>query len=68
MWWTRHKTVIAVAAMVVLAGLVAGVLLVLRDGGKARLASVTPTPSHAAKQLRSPFTGERVPRCTGCWR
>ena len=60
MWWTRHKTVIAVAAMVVLAGLVAGVLLVLRDGGKARLASVTPTPSHAAKQLRSPFTGERV--------
>src|SRR5215510_2906228 len=56
MWWTRHKTVIAVAAVVVVAGL----LLVLRDGGKARLASVTPTPSHAAKQLRSPFTGERV--------
>src|SRR5262249_30473166 len=60
MWWTRHKTVIAVAAMVVLAGLVAGVLLVLRDGGKARLAWVTPTPSHAAKQLGSPFTGGRV--------
>jgi hypothetical protein len=60
MWWTRHKTVIAVAAVVVVAGLVAGVLLVLRGGGKARLASVTPTPSHAAQQLRSPFTGEPV--------
>jgi hypothetical protein len=60
MWWTRHKTVIAVAAVVVVAGLVAGVLLVLRGGGKARLASVTPTPSHAAQQLRAPFTGEPV--------
>jgi hypothetical protein len=58
MWWTRHKAVIAVASVVVLAGLVAGVLLVLRGGGKARLASVT--PSHAAQQLRSPFTGEPV--------
>jgi Protein of unknown function (DUF3048) N-terminal domain/Protein of unknown function (DUF3048) C-terminal domain len=60
MWWTRHKTVIAVAAVVALAGLVAGVLLVLRGGGKARLASVTSTPSHTAQQLRSPFTGEPV--------
>jgi DUF3048 family protein len=60
MWWTRHKTVITVAAVVVLAGLVAGVLIVLRGGGKARLASVTSTPSYAAKQLRSPFTGGPV--------
>jgi len=59
MWCTRHKAVIAVAAVVVLAGLVAGALIVLRGGGKARLASVTPTPSHAAEQL-SPFTGEPV--------
>jgi Protein of unknown function (DUF3048) N-terminal domain/Protein of unknown function (DUF3048) C-terminal domain len=60
MWWTRHRAVIAVAAVVALAGLVAGVLLVLRGGGKARLASVTPTPSRTAHQLRSPFTGEPV--------
>jgi DUF3048 family protein len=62
MWWTRHKTVISVAAVVVLAGLVAGVLLALRSGGKAKLASAVPSPSptHAAAQLRSPFTGEPV--------
>ena len=58
MWWTRHKAVISVAAVVVLAGLVAGVLLALRGGGKAKLASATPTPT--AAQLRSPFTGEPV--------
>jgi hypothetical protein len=58
MWWTRHKAVIAVAAVVVLAGLVAGLLLALRGSGKARLASGAPSP--AAQQLRSPFTGEQV--------
>jgi hypothetical protein len=57
MWWTRHKALITVAAVVVLAGLVVGVLIALRGGGKARLASVTPTPS---QQRRSPFTGEPV--------
>src|SRR6516225_1946561 len=61
MWWTRHKAVvIAVAAVVVLAGLVAGLLLALRGGGKAKLASA-PSPTHAAPQLRSPFTSEPVP-------
>ena len=58
MWWVRHKAVIAVAAMVVLAGFMAGVLLALRGGGKAKLAAApTPAPSRTA-QLRSPFTGE----------
>ncbi len=59
MWWTRHKAVIAVAAVVVFAGLVAGLLLTLR-GGKAQLASKEPSPSPSAQQLRSPFTGEPV--------
>lgn len=59
MRWTRHKAVIVVAAVVVVAGLVAGVLLALRGGGKAKPASATPSPSRAA-QLRSPFTGEPV--------
>jgi hypothetical protein len=60
MWWTRHKAVIAVAAVVVLAGLVAALLLALHGSGKARLASGAPSPSPAAQQLRSPFTGEQV--------
>jgi hypothetical protein len=60
MWWTRHKAVISVAAVVVLAGLVAGVLLVLRGGGKAKLASATPSSTPTVAQLRSPFTGEPV--------
>jgi hypothetical protein len=60
MRWTRHKTAITVAAVVVLAGLVAGLLLALRGGGKARLASGEPSPSPTAQQLRSPFTGEPV--------
>jgi hypothetical protein len=60
MWWTRHRAVIAVAAVVVLAGLVAGLLLALRGSGKVRLASGAPSPSPAAQQLRSPFTGEQV--------
>jgi hypothetical protein len=59
MRWTRHKAVIAVAAVVVLAGLVAGLLLALRGGGKAKPASA-PSPTHTAQQLRSPFTGEPV--------
>jgi hypothetical protein len=60
MWWTRHKAVIAVAAVVVLAGLVAALLLALHGSEKARLASGAPSPSPAAQQLRSPFTGEQV--------
>ena len=60
MWWTRHKAVvITVAAVVVLAGLVAGLLLALHGGGKAKLASATPSPTPTV-QLRSPFTGEPV--------
>ena len=52
--WTRQKTAIAVAAVVVLAGLIAGTLLLLR-GGQAQVAS-----GHSPAQLRSPFTGEPV--------
>jgi len=60
MWWTRHKAVvIAVAAVVALAGLVTGLVLALRGGGKADLASATPSPTPAV-QVRSPFTGEPV--------
>ena len=55
--WTRHKAVIVVAAVVVLAGLVTGLLLAL-GGGQAKNASAT--PSDTAQQLRSPFTGEPV--------
>src|SRR5215472_15861403 len=51
--WARHKTVIIVAAVVVLAGLVAGALVVFRGGGQAGKAA-------APSQLRSPFTGEPV--------
>jgi Protein of unknown function (DUF3048) N-terminal domain/Protein of unknown function (DUF3048) C-terminal domain len=56
--WTRRKTAIAVAAVVVLAGLVAGALLLLR-GGQAPVASGH-SPAARAVQLRSPFTGEPV--------
>jgi hypothetical protein len=60
MWWTQHKAVvIAVTAVVMLAGLVTGLLLALR-GGNANLASATPSPTPTATQLRSPFTGEPV--------
>src|SRR5215470_4306716 len=59
-WWTRHKAVIAVAAVVVLAGLVTGLLLALRGGGTVKPVSATPSPSPTA-ELRSPFTGEPVP-------
>jgi len=58
MRWARSKSVIVAAAVVVLAGLVAGALLALRGSREAKKASATPTP---AAQLRSPFTGEPVP-------
>ena len=60
MWWTRHKAVIPVASVAVLAALVAGVLLALHGGETAKLASATPSPA-PSQQLRSPFTGEPVP-------
>ena len=61
MMWARHKTLIAVAAAVLLAGLVAGSFIALRHDGQARgAAAPSPSPS-AAAQLRSPFTGEPVP-------
>jgi len=54
--WTRHKAVIVVAAVIVLAGLVTGVLFALL-GGQAKNASATPSDT---PQFRSPFTGEPV--------
>ena len=39
MRWTRNKAVIAVAAVVIVAGLVAGLLLALRGGGQAKPAA-----------------------------
>jgi hypothetical protein len=67
MMWARHKTLIAVAAAVLLAGLVVGSFLVLRPAARARGAEPAPSPSpspspSATGPLRSPFTGERVPR------
>jgi hypothetical protein len=60
MTWTRHKSAIAVAAVLVLAALVAGAVLALREsGGRARIASATRSPT-AQPQLLSPFTGEPV--------
>ena len=60
MTWTRHKSVIAVAAVLVLAALVAGAVLALREsGGRARIASATGSPT-PQPQLLSPFTGEPV--------
>ena len=58
MSWIRNKAVIAVAAVVVLAGLVTGVLLAARGGGQANPVSATPSRT---VQPRSPFTGEPVP-------
>jgi hypothetical protein len=59
MWLRQHKaTVAAVAGVVILAGLVAGLLLALLGGEKAKTAAA---PSPAPRQLRSPFTGEPVP-------
>ena len=64
MSWIRNKAVIAVAAVVVLAGLVTGVLLAARGSGQAKPVPTTPasaTPSPTARPLLSPFTGEPVP-------
>jgi hypothetical protein len=57
MMWARHKAIIMMAAVVVLAGLVAGALLALRGGGQARRVAMAP---HSVP-LVSPFTGEPVP-------
>ena len=59
MEWNKRNTGIAVAAVIMLAGLVAGALLTLSGGGKARLTVATPSPTHAPRVL-SPFTGEPV--------
>jgi hypothetical protein len=59
MSWSRNKTVIAVAAVVILAGVVTGVLLAFRGGGQGTPVSATPSPT--VQPLRSPFTGEPVP-------
>src|SRR5215472_5051167 len=60
MSWTRHKAVISVLAAVVLAALVAGAVLALREtGGRARIASATHAPV-PPRQLLSPFTCEPV--------
>jgi hypothetical protein len=57
----RHKTLIAVAAAVLLAALVAGLFIALRrDRPVTGAAAPSPSPP-AAAQLRSPFTGEPVP-------
>ena len=50
MSWIRHKAVIAVAAVAVLAGFASALLAACEHA---------PAPSHA-RQLRSPFTGEPV--------
>ncbi|HEY1320053.1 MAG TPA: DUF3048 domain-containing protein [Streptosporangiaceae bacterium] len=58
MMWARHKTLIAVAAAVLLAGLVTGSYFALRHD---RRAGAAPSPSASlTAQLRSPFTGEPV--------
>ena len=57
MRWTQRKAVIGAAAVVTLAGLVAGALLALRGGGRVTTAQPAPSPT---TQLRSPFTGEPV--------
>jgi hypothetical protein len=55
MRWAEHKWVIGAAAVITLAGLVTGGLLVLRGGERATVAQPPPPV-----QLRSPFTGEPV--------
>jgi len=57
--WTKQKTAIVVAAVVVLAGLVASAVLLLRGSGQAPVASGH-SPTASPTQLRSPFTGEPV--------
>ena len=58
MSWIRNKAVIAVAAVVVLAGVVIGLLLAFRGGEQANPVAATPSPT--VKPLLSPFTGEPV--------
>jgi Protein of unknown function (DUF3048) N-terminal domain len=60
MVWTRRKAVVG-AAVVVLAGLVAGALLALHSRPATKVAAAPPPPPHASRQLLSPFTGEPVP-------
>ncbi len=59
MSWIRNKAVIAVAAVVVLAGLGIGALLAFRGGGQPNPVPATSSPT--AGPLLSPFTGEPVP-------
>jgi hypothetical protein len=59
MRWTQHKRVIGAAAVVTLAGLVAGGLLALRGGERVTVAQPKRSPAPTV-QLRSPFTGEPV--------
>jgi hypothetical protein len=59
MRWTQHKRVIGAAAVVTLAGLVAGGLIALRGGERVTVAQPKRSPAPTA-QLRSPFTGEPV--------
>jgi DUF3048 family protein len=56
----RHKTLIAVAAAVLLVALVAGSFIALRRDRPVTGAAPSPSPP-ATAQLRSPFTGEPVP-------
>jgi len=58
MRWTQRRKVIGAAAVLTLAGLVAGGLLALRGGERVTVAQPAPAPP---VQLRSPFTGEPVP-------
>jgi hypothetical protein len=59
MGWIRNKAVIAVAAVVLVAGLVTGALLAFGGGGQANPVAATPSPP--PPPVLSPFTGERVP-------
>jgi hypothetical protein len=57
---TQRKRVIGAAAVVTLAGLVAGGLLALRGGERVTVAQPEHSPAPTV-QFRSPFTGEPVP-------
>src|SRR5215831_20802467 len=58
MMWARHKTLITVAAAVLLAGVVTGAYIAIRHE---RRAGAPPSPpASLTAQLRSPFTGEPV--------
>src|SRR5437879_244536 len=60
MMWARHKTLIAVAAAVLLAGLVAGSFFALRHGGQATGAEA-PSPSPPAAAIHPPDRPDRGP-------